>query len=278
MPQPKRRRFGELLIETEIINQLTLDRALAAQTTKFPDLRLGEVLEKIGIVTSEEIAMTLATQFDLRRIQRLSSKAKTAEIKDLLPTAFCFSRLVFPIATKQGRIALAMSHPLDYLTICDVEFRTNQKVEVFVSTPAEIRQAIREHLPALIDETAPVILIADSNRESAQMTERILAELPYRVIVCRSLDETVQKSREQRPELIIAEAQVGEKQAIELMYQLHRTSTVVPKIVVLSAFSTENEILAMQEPFDDIWLKPTTPRRLQARVQRILHPPKLKTT
>ena len=60
------RRLGEMLIEAGYITPEKLDLALNVQ--KRTQERIGQIIERLGFITADELAQTLAKQYGMRYV------------------------------------------------------------------------------------------------------------------------------------------------------------------------------------------------------------------
>lgn len=70
MEQPRRKRFGEILVEAKVLSEEILSRALERQ--RGTGRRLGQVLEDMGVVTEKDIAAALARQFGFKTVANIA--------------------------------------------------------------------------------------------------------------------------------------------------------------------------------------------------------------
>lgn len=135
----QRERLGELLVRAELIDEATLDSALAIQ--KREGGKLGEVLVRELILTETQIAHTLASQKDLPFVDLTSVVVDTAAATSI-PERMARLRSVIPIGVEDGSLVVAMADPLDIETIDDIELRTGSPVRTVVAPASQIQHAI----------------------------------------------------------------------------------------------------------------------------------------
>jgi len=147
MPSMKRivsKQLGELLLERGVINQLQLDRAVKLQKEKGG--LIGQILVMLGFAKEEEIAQALTVQYGFPYLP-LECYDINAEAIKLIPENVALQYNLVAIDKIGDLLTIAMSNPLNYQAIEDIEVLTKCKVQVFVSTMTDINNAIQKYYP-----------------------------------------------------------------------------------------------------------------------------------
>jgi len=134
-----RGRLGERLIANGLINQDQLKLALEEQ--KKTGEPLGEVFQKLGYVSEEEILSILAEQAGVERIN-LDDYVSEPEALRLVPEAFARSHTVIPLFKENNCLTVAIADPFDIMTIEEMERLTNLRVDTKAAAKTEILKAI----------------------------------------------------------------------------------------------------------------------------------------
>ncbi|MFT3710616.1 MAG: general secretion pathway protein GspE [Archangium sp.] len=139
-----RKRIGELLLERGAISKSQLDAGLAAQ--KRTRQRLGVTLISMGALTEVQLAQVLAQSLELGTVDLTQVQVEWAAVH-MLRDRFCETHELFPFAidgkgTKEKRLLVAMSDPLNQPAIEEIEFTTGLPVALYVSTHSQVRAAI----------------------------------------------------------------------------------------------------------------------------------------
>lgn len=138
-------RLGDLLVESEVITQTQLDRALEKQ--KANQKKLGETLVDEGIISEENIAEALSKQLGIQQVD-LQSILIDKSITNLVPVQILKKNVLMPFAFKEENksvLLVAMSDPLDYYAMEDVAIITNYQVEPVIATTRSIMLAIDKY-------------------------------------------------------------------------------------------------------------------------------------
>lgn len=136
------KQLGELLIERGIITREKLDRALIVQ--KESGGLLGQILVKLEFVKEEEIAQSLTAQFGFPYLP-LENYEIDPTITKLVPKNVALQYMLVPIDKIGNVLTIAMADPLNGQAVEDIELVTKCKVQVFVSTMTDIKEAIEKY-------------------------------------------------------------------------------------------------------------------------------------
>ncbi|MFO0597993.1 MAG: hypothetical protein U0228_22010 [Myxococcaceae bacterium] len=139
-----RKRIGELLLERGAITKAQLDAGLAGQ--KQTRQRLGVTLIAQGVLSEVALAQVLAQSLQLGTVDLSQVQVEWAAVH-MLRDRFCEQHELFPFAidgkgTKDKKLLVAMSDPLNQPAIEEIEFTTGLPVAPYVSTHSQVRAAI----------------------------------------------------------------------------------------------------------------------------------------
>jgi len=145
MPSIKRivsKQLGELLLERGIINEAQLDKALKIQREKGG--LIGQILVMLGFAKEEEIAQALTVQYGFPYLPLECYEINSEAIK-LIPENVAKQYNLISIDKIGDLLTIAMSNPLNFQAVEDVELISKCKVQVFVSTMTDINNAIKKY-------------------------------------------------------------------------------------------------------------------------------------
>ncbi|MFC1494558.1 ATPase, T2SS/T4P/T4SS family [Thermodesulfobacteriota bacterium] len=140
----KRKRLGEILIDSGLIDNKVLNEALEKQKTE--KKRLGQVLIDMGVATDEAIASALADQLKIPLL-KLSDLEIPPDTINLVPADMAESNLIIPVKSTENNIQIAMVNPTDLNSINDLRFATGMNIDVAVATQEDILDALDVHYP-----------------------------------------------------------------------------------------------------------------------------------
>ena len=134
-----RKRLGQILIESKVIQPEQLEQALKLQGQLHQPL--GRLLVSQGFATEEQIATALATKFGIPYV-RLASAVVDPKALELVPHAMAEKYTICPLSLEEKALLLVMADPLNLDAVKDVEFHASLRVRQAISTPTEVKDAI----------------------------------------------------------------------------------------------------------------------------------------
>ena len=264
--------LGDILVEAEIISKKTLERALVRQ--KEGKQRLGVVLEEMGVITEDELAEALGTQFNFKTIKNFINHSFSQELLDLLPSDFAMKKLVFPLKQKDNMLAVAITDPFDMETMEMLSRITGFQIIPVISTRKEILDAISKNYlkSAISSESTDSILIVEDSTAVAAVIQAALTKEGYTVIVANDGLEGLKLAISERPLLIVTDSVMPRMDGFGLLRALKANpmTSEIPVIMLTSKASSEDEQKALEFGFIDFIPKPVQPVRVVSRVKRVL--------
>ena len=137
----KRKRLGDLLLETNLITQQQLEEALKIQ--KKDNKRLGKVLSDLNYVSEDAMIQVLEFQLGVPHVD-LSNIIVTPAMAALIPVNLAERHQVIPIKIAGNKITLAMVDPTNFYAIDDIRMASGLDVEPVIATEKDILRSIRE--------------------------------------------------------------------------------------------------------------------------------------
>jgi type IV pilus assembly protein PilB len=139
---PVRKRLGELLVETGLLSEENLTRALSEQRAQRK--KLGEVIVSLGMATEEEIAQALSIQLGIPLIDLANTPVEPQAI-ELIPEKVSRKHLIVPISIEVRDLHIAMADPLSFEAFEDVRFASGYTIKPAIATRTDILWAIDQH-------------------------------------------------------------------------------------------------------------------------------------
>jgi CheY-like chemotaxis protein len=264
--------LGDILVEAEIISKKTLEKALARQ--KAGKQRLGVVLEEMGVITGEELADALGTQFNFKTVKNFIDQKFSQELLDLLPSDFAMKKLVFPLKQKDSMLAVAITDPFDMETMEMLARITGLQIIPVISTRREILDAISKNYlkSSARAECADAILVVEDSAPVAAVIQAALDKAGYPVLMANDGLEGLKLAISERPRLIITDAVMPRMDGFGLLRALKANpmTSEIPVIMLTSKASSEDEQKALEFGFIDFIPKPVQPVRVISRVKHAL--------
>jgi type IV pilus assembly protein PilB len=139
-----RKKIGECLIQAGLITEDDLRTALAEH--KRTGERLGLVLVRLNLATEKQIAKALAFQLGFPYMALADNPPDPAAVV-LIPKEIALRRVCVAIALEKNLLTVAMSDPLLFSLVQDLEFQSGYRIKQVVATRSDIIGAIQIGYP-----------------------------------------------------------------------------------------------------------------------------------
>jgi type IV pilus assembly protein PilB len=139
-----RKKIGECLVQAGLITEEDLQTALAEH--KRSGERLGAVLVRMNLATERQIAKALAYQLGFSYVNLTENVPDPAAVI-LIPKDVALKRTCIAIGVEKNLLTVAMSDPLLFTLVQDLEFQTGYRIKQVVSTRQEIVDSIHASYP-----------------------------------------------------------------------------------------------------------------------------------
>jgi type IV pilus assembly protein PilB len=160
-------RIGERLRQAGVVTDAGLEDALEEQGRRGG--RLGSVLVRLKLANERQVAEALAAQLELPFID-LSRHPLSPDALDRIPKRTALVHSCIPIAVENKELTVAMSDPLRFAAIQDIEFQTSCRVRQVVATREDISEAIRRGYPdAALSRMVPIGAVEPSTSTAASV-------------------------------------------------------------------------------------------------------------
>ena len=174
-------RLGEILIKENLITSEQLKQALDYQ--KQHGGRLGTCLMKMGFISDDEITAVLSRQYGVPSIN-LKYYEVDANVIKLIPQDTAIRYQIVPLSRVGSTLTIAMTDPTNVFAMDDIKFMTGFNVEPVVASESAITEAINKFYGEAesVEELSKVMkdLAADETAEmelAAEEQEMDLAAL-----------------------------------------------------------------------------------------------------
>lgn len=133
--------LGQILVERGVIDNTQLQKVLDVQ--KQDGGLIGEIIVEQGFAKEEDIAYCLSLQFGYPYLS-LENYEISPDIVKIISKNVCAHYCLIPIDRIGNTLTVAMSNPLNIQAIEDLEDTTHCDIQIFVSTPSDIRGNIEK--------------------------------------------------------------------------------------------------------------------------------------
>ncbi len=166
-------KIGELLIKEGIISSEQLDKALA-EHKKTGDF-LGITLVKLGFVRERAIMPVLAKQLNVEYID-LSKQEISPEVIKKVPAKFASHYKLMPISIEANVIKVAVVDPLDLHTLDDINLILGYEVKPVIAGENQISDAIRKYYGLGADTVEK--MVSETEGEKKEESSEVKVETP----------------------------------------------------------------------------------------------------
>lgn len=135
-------KIGELLVKENLITSEQLEQALAQQ--KSGGGRIGYNLTKMGFISEDDLTTFLSKQYGVPSIN-LSEFQIDPEVIKMVPFEVAKKYFIIPVNRAGATLILAMADPSNIFAIDDIKFMTGYNVEAVVAAEASIIEAIKTY-------------------------------------------------------------------------------------------------------------------------------------
>ncbi|MEP6918313.1 MAG: ATPase, T2SS/T4P/T4SS family [Acidobacteriota bacterium] len=139
-----RKKIGECLIQAGLITEDNLQTALAEH--KRSGERVGAVLVRLQFATEKQITKALAYQLGFPYTSLGDEPPDQAAII-LIPKEVALKRVCVAVRLEKNLLTVAMSDPLLFSLVQDLEFQTGYRIKQVVATRTDILQSIESGYP-----------------------------------------------------------------------------------------------------------------------------------
>lgn len=183
----KRKRLGDLMVDTCLITQKQLEHALEVQKTN--GKRLGKVLSDLNYVSEDAMTQVLEFQLGVPYVD-LANTIIAPEAVALIPVSLAERHQMMPVKLDGKKLTLAMVDPTNFYAIDDVRMISNCDVEPVIATEKDVLRAIREAygVRELVDKAVNQIRPDDA---SLSMTTQTADDAPIISLVNSLISQAI---------------------------------------------------------------------------------------
>jgi type IV pilus assembly protein PilB len=175
-----KKRFGEFLVESGLITEEDLTRALSEQRSRRG--KLGEMVVALGLATEVEITQALSLQLGIPLIDLKNTPVEPQAI-ELIQEKVARRHYIVPVAIDQKELHLAMADPLSFEAFEDVRFASGYTIRPFLAPRSDITWAIDQHyhlgtsLSTIVKDIADERMVEVVNKEPGEPESADLDDL-----------------------------------------------------------------------------------------------------
>jgi len=269
-PSRVRQPLGQIFVQRGLLTEVSVQRLV--EHAKNKNIRLGELLEVIGLITPDELAEALAIQYRCKKITDFARFSYSSAMLRTIPMEMAVKNAIFPLKMDGDKLALAVADPT--LESLFAEIATQQKLRpiLYVATRTEINRAIARHYlgQTLIEPNAKTILLVEDDMLVREMVAKILIKKGYLVETAVDGMDAFSKIFTLKPKLVITDKVMPKLGGYEFLFAIRNIPEFryMPVILMTAAATPDEEKEALEKGFFDFVLKPVKEIGLLTRVQR----------
>ncbi|ACD95369.1 type IV-A pilus assembly ATPase PilB [Trichlorobacter lovleyi] len=150
-------RLGDILVKNNIITSEQLSAALQEQKMSGGQSKLGSILVKQGLIKEPDLVSFLSRQYGVPTICLAEYEIDPAVIKIIPPEVVQKYNLI-PVNRAGSTLIVAVSDPSNLFAIEDIKFMTSYNVEMVVTGESDIKGAIDKYY----DQSASLADVMDN--------------------------------------------------------------------------------------------------------------------
>lgn len=137
----KRKRIGDILLESDLITEEQLKEAL---TEKKVNQKIGDYLLEKNYITENQLIEALEKQLGIKKVT-LFNHPIDKKVISLIPKELAKHHIIFPLKSEGDKLLIAMADPLDFYAIEDIRLVTGFHIERVIASKTQIMQAIHKY-------------------------------------------------------------------------------------------------------------------------------------
>ncbi len=136
-----RKRLGDILVDHGLLTQSDLDEAL---TTKKAQQKIGDALLQRGFITEQQLIETLEVQLGIPHVS-LFRYPFDKNLFAMVPKEMAKRNQLVPLKVEGDKLFVAMTNPMDYITIDDLRLTTGFHIEPVIASKEDVTKAISKY-------------------------------------------------------------------------------------------------------------------------------------
>ncbi|MCA1840845.1 MAG: GspE/PulE family protein [Actinomycetota bacterium] len=165
VPPSPTKKFGELLLDRDLISENQLSEALLQQTAS--GKRLGTLLVELGALDERTVTFLLAAQFGIEVVD-LRKVLPQPDALALVPEAIARALNAIPLRIVDSKLEIAVADPADQKIVDDLTSAAGRQLILAIASPTDIRRTIDNSYRALagIESHVEAFVKEDSARKA----------------------------------------------------------------------------------------------------------------
>lgn len=158
-------RVGELLVQTALITQEELDKAI--ETQKSAGGSLAATLIKMGAIEEDVYVSTLSDQYGVPIVE-LTDYNFEEGIFELIPQNLATKHALVPLVKEDTTLTVAMADPSNLIALNDIKFITGLDIQVVIAPESQIKE---QHEKAFEQMVSYDSILGDMDEEDVEVVD-----------------------------------------------------------------------------------------------------------
>jgi CheY-like chemotaxis protein len=265
-----KRSFQDIIIAKGLMTRVSLERMAEQAAARKTDL--GQYLERIGLLTSQELADVLATQHSCRQVADFAKYKFLPSLLRTVPIEVAVEHSIFPLKQENDKLAIAVLDPGATKVMAAIEKRLDVKIIPFVATRTDINRAIARHYMGrqFGDFHARTVLLVEDDSLIRAIVTDILTRHGYTVVAAADGFDAFKQIFTLNPKLVITDKVMPKLNGYEFLKAVRNIPEFrfTPVILMTANATPDEEQTAFEKGFFDLILKPIKEIGLMTRVRR----------
>lgn len=157
-----RKRLGDLLVDAGLITE---EQLLITLKEKSDGQKIGDALLQRGYITEQQLIEVLEFQLGIPHISLYRYPFET-KLFNIIPKETAKRQLLIPLKKEGDKLFVAMADPMDFFAIDDLRLSTGFQIETAIATKDDILRAINKYYD--IDEGFEELLVDNVQPQNVQ--------------------------------------------------------------------------------------------------------------
>lgn len=236
-----RKRLGDLLVESGLIKDEDLQKTLKEKAF---DQKLGDALLQRGYITEQQLIEVLEFQLGIPHVN-LFRYPFDPNLFNVVPKDFAKRNLLVPLKADGDKLFVAMSDPMDYITVDDLRLSTGFQIETAIASKDDILQTITKYYEDDAFDTFFMDDETDAQQEQDDLTDldspivRLVNQLMSSAVTLKASDIHFDPQEHH----IVVRFRVDGMLRTERILPKHTQNSLIARIKIMAQLDiTENRI------------------------------------
>ncbi len=218
------KRLGEFLVESGVITEAQLKKALWLQKTQKGFL--GQILIEQGWISDKQLCTAISEAIHINCVS-LENILISPEVINLISSSLASSCQILPLFVHKNTIYLAMENPRDVGAVQIVEYKTGLQVKPLMAPPCQLHEMIAYYYPT--EDSIPKIPAQKRTPKAGSVEETITRGIGF-------------SHRKRLGNVLVESGLLSQKQLDEALHIQKKQKGFLGRVVVEKGWVTEAQL------------------------------------